>query len=113
MRAGALRHRVTLERRVDVQDADTGAVSPIWQTVGTWRCEIKPVAVREAFLEGGVRDEADCKLVGRMNSVTAALEARDRAVRTDGVIYNFAGQPMRGNKNDEIAIRAKSGLNDG
>ena len=113
MRAGALRHRVTLERRLDVQDSITGAVEPTWVPIGSWRCEIKPAGVREGVTDGGIRDEADCKLVGRMNSVTATLEARDRAVRTDGIIYNFAGPPMRGNKNDEVAIRAKSGVNDG
>lgn len=113
MRAGALRHRVTLQRRVDVQDETTGAVEPAWTTLGTWRCEIKPLGVREGFIDGGVRDEADCRLIGRMNTVTAALAARDRAIRTDGIIYNFAGPPMRGNRNDEVQIRAKSGLNDG
>lgn len=113
MRAGALRHRVTLQRRVDVQDATTGAVEATWTTLGTWRCEIRPLGVREGFIDGGVRDEADCRLIGRMNTVIAALGGRDRAVRTDGIIYNFAGQPMRGNKNAEVQIRARSGLNDG
>lgn len=113
MRAGTLRHRVTLQRRTDVQDQTTGAVSPTWTAIGNWRCEIRPIGVREGLIDGGVRDEADCRLVGRMNSITSTLDARDRAVRTDGLIYNFAGPPMRGNKNDEIQIRAKSGLNDG
>lgn len=113
MKAGRLRHRVTLQRAVDTQDDTTGEMVRSWATVGHWWCERKPVSVREGLIDGGVRDEATSRLVGRYNRTLATLEARDRAVGADGRIYNFAGAPQLGNANDEAMLYVKDGLNDG
>lgn len=113
MKAGRLRHRVTLQQAANVVNDTTGGVARTWADLGSWWCEIRPASVREGLIDGGVRDEADVRLVGRRNSVVAGLRAMDRAVGTDGRIFNIAGPPMVGNRNDEVILRAKVGLNDG
>lgn len=45
--AGKLRHRVVIERPVETQDSDTGAVNVTWQEVATVWAEIAPVSVRD------------------------------------------------------------------
>jgi head-tail adaptor len=113
MKAGRLRHRVTLQRAVDTQDDTTGEMVRSWVDIGHWKCERKPASVREGLIDGGVRDEATTRLVGRYNRALVGLEARDRAVGTDGRIYNLAGPPQLGNANDEAVLYVKDGLNDG
>ena len=113
MKAGRLRHRVTLQRAVDTQDDTTGEMVRSWATVGHWWCERQPIGVREGLIDGGIRDEADAKLVGRYNSALVGLAARDRAIGTDGRAYNIVGPALLGNANDTATLRVKSGVNDG
>lgn len=45
--AGKLRHRVTIQRPVNVQDADDGAMVTTWQDVATVWAAIEPLSARE------------------------------------------------------------------
>lgn len=45
--AGKLKHRITIERQYQTQDAATGAISVSWQTLAVVWCAIEPVSVRE------------------------------------------------------------------
>lgn len=45
--AGKLRHRVNIERPVETQDEDTGAVVVSWQYVATVWAAIEPMSARE------------------------------------------------------------------
>ncbi len=114
MRAGILRHRVTLQRAVDTTNDTTGGVVRSWTDIGSWKCEVRPATVRELLVDGGIRDEADVRLIGRYNSQIAAVQAADRAVTPDGLrLYNLAGPPMISNDKREIVLRARTGMNDG
>lgn len=113
MKAGRLRHRVTLQRAVDTINDATGGAVRTWVAIGSWRYERAPATVREGLIDGGVMSEADEKWTGRYNSTVAALTAADRAVGTDGRIYNLAGPPVAANGNQQIVLRVRSGLNDG
>ena len=48
MRIGKLRHRITIERVVETQDAD-GAVIETWSTYATIQASIEPISGREYF----------------------------------------------------------------
>jgi SPP1 family predicted phage head-tail adaptor len=45
--AGKLKHRITIERPHQTQDATTGAINVSWQTLAVVWCAIEPVSVRE------------------------------------------------------------------
>ena len=114
MNAGRLRHRVTLQRATDTASTTTGAAVPSWADLGNWWCEIKPVGGREGLIDGGVRAEADVRLIGRRNTVVMGLKPSDRAVSADGLtLYNIAGFPESTNDNASVTLRARVGLNDG
>lgn len=111
---GPRRHRVLLQRAVDTISDTSGAAVRTWTDIGSWHCEIRPVTTREVLAEGGVRADADVRLVGRRNSVVAALRAADRAVSVDGAtFYNISGLPELSNDNKFATLRASKGMNDG
>ena len=114
MNAGRLRHRVTLQRAVDTAAAGSGAMTTAWTDLGSWRCEIKAAGGREGLIDGGVRAEADVRLIGRRNSIVMGLKPSDRALSADGVtFYNIAGFPESSNDNRGVTLRARTGLTDG
>ena len=114
MSAGSSRHRVLLQAAIDTVNDTTGGVARTWDDIGYWHCEIRPTTVREAFIDGGIRDEADVRLVGLFNSRIETLKAADRAVSVDGAtFYNLAGPPMVSNDRREAVLRARVGMNDG
>lgn len=114
MRAGVLRHRVTLQRAADTINDATGGAVRTYTDIGSWRCEIRPGSTREALIDGGVRADADLRLIGRRNSTVASMRAVDRAVSADGVtFYNLAGLPEASNDNRQIVLRVRAGMNDG
>lgn len=47
MQAGKLRHRVTIQEPVIVQNPETGAVNKTWRDVATVWAEVSPLSARE------------------------------------------------------------------
>lgn len=47
LRAGRLRHRITIKTRVDTKDGTTGAVAVTWTEFATVMAEIVPLSARE------------------------------------------------------------------
>lgn len=43
MQAGKLRHRITLQKPVKVQDPETGSVENIWQDLAQLWAEVSPL----------------------------------------------------------------------
>jgi SPP1 family predicted phage head-tail adaptor len=60
--AARLRHRLTLESKVQTQDPTTGAVVTSWQTVDTIAAEVAPLSARE-YLVG---QQVDSKITTRI-----------------------------------------------
>lgn len=112
-RTGRRKHRVMLQRAVDVIDDTTGAPSTSFTDLGYWTCHKRPTSVREAEITGGVRDESLFDLVGRNNSTVLSLRPKDRAVAHDGTIYNLAGIAMISDDNRDAVLRVRAGLNAG
>ena len=71
VRAGALRHRVTIERKVSAQDA-TGALVESWEVVGTVWAEVVPMTARELVAAGRDFGEISHQVLIRYHPALAA-----------------------------------------
>lgn len=65
MRAGKLRHRVTIQREVEMQNPDTGAVSVSWVTYADRWAEYVAQSVREFIAAASVQSEVKGRFVVR------------------------------------------------
>lgn len=66
MDAGRLRHRVSFEKRVDVQDPDSGSVTPTWVAFArSVPAAIEPLSAREFIAAQGVQSEVTARIVIR------------------------------------------------
>ncbi len=65
MRSGKLRHEVTIQSLVPVQDGTTGEIADTWTLFATVRAEVRPASVRE-FIAAGAEQ----------SKVTAAVTIR-------------------------------------
>jgi SPP1 family predicted phage head-tail adaptor len=64
MRAGQLRHRITLQRAVDAQD-DYGEPSSIWEDVVSIAAAIEPISGREFFSAQQVQADVTTRITIR------------------------------------------------
>lgn len=110
MRAGRLRHRVTMERATPV--TVDGSTSTTWAAIGDVWGGVEPIRGREALIGGGILDETDTRIVLRYNSLSATLTARDRLLY-DGISYNIYSIAEKNTSHREIECLCKSGLNNG
>lgn len=111
MRAGRLRHRITMQRATPV--TTDGSTVTTWVDIGAVWGAVEPIRGREALIGGGILAEMDTRIVLRYNSLSATLLARDRVVH-DGVAYNLVGNPVeKDTAHRELEFLAKSGVNDG
>lgn len=88
MDAGILRHRVNIERRVNSQDPETGAVTPAWVPVARdVAAAIEPLSVREFIAGQAMQSEVTTRIVIRYR---AGLDASMR-IKHGKMIYLPAG----------------------
>jgi len=78
MEAGRLRHRVDFERRVDVQDRATGAVTPTWVSVArAVPAAIEPLSAREFIAAQSMQSEVTTRIVVRYREgLSAAMRIK-------------------------------------
>lgn len=76
--AGKLRHRVDFERRVDVQDPDTGSVTPTWLSVAkSVPAAIEPLSAREFIAAQSMQSEVTLRVVVRYRAgLNAAMRLK-------------------------------------
>ncbi len=110
MRAGRLRHRITMLRAVQV--TTDGSTVTTWQSLGDVWGGVEPIRGREALIGGGILAETDTRIPLRYNSVTATLTLRDR-LQYGGVSYNIYSIAEKNTAHREIEFLCKSGLNNG
>ena len=87
MRAGRLRHSVTIERQSSAQDA-YGQRMETWTTLATKRAAIEPLNGDEYFTSKGENTEVEARIRLRYDSAIADLSSSDR-VNHDGIIYDI------------------------
>lgn len=109
LRAGTLRHRITIQRKTATRD-DYGGESTTWEDFATnVAAEIRPLSSRELVAARGVQSETTHEITIRYRpGITAAM----RAVY-NGRIFNFAVPMNTEERNVELVISATEGLNKG
>ena len=112
MRAGRLRHRITLQQPTRTQNS-MGEPVVSWSDVATVWAAVEPIKGSERLAADQLQAELDTRIVIRWSSDVSAISAAWRCV-FGSVIYNIAAPPVnRGQLNKDIELMCKSGVNDG
>lgn len=108
MRAGRLRHKVTLEARSTAQDS-IGARENTWTTIAERRCDIKPLMGNEGTASDAVEfSRVTTEIRIRYDSTVAQLRAHDRAVdysESPAVIYDIESVINPQQRSRELILR--------
>lgn len=109
--AGKLRHRVTIEKRIDVQDTTTGGITTNWTALFTnVPAAIEPLSARELLAAASVRPQVVAKITLRYR---AGLNASQR-IKHGSKIYNPEGVIADMDSGLEfVTIPCSQGVNDG
>lgn len=112
MRAGRLRHRISIERLASGQDPDTGEMLqnqwvPVYSSVPA---AIEPLSAREFIAAKGEQAEITTRITIRYKEVAA-----DMRIIHKGRIYSIEGPPLPDPKSglEYLTILCSSGVNNG
>lgn len=110
MQAGKLRHRVTLQARVQVQNQTSGAVETTWANVSSLWAEVVPLSAREFIAAQATQNEITTRITIRYrNGVTPKHRILFR-----GKIYNIEGVlPDAVSGREYLTLPCSEGVNDG
>lgn len=111
MEAGRLRHRVDFQKRVDVQDPSTGAVTPTWLNLATSvPAAIEPLSAREFVASAAMQSEVTTRIVVRYrDGLSAAMR-----IKHGSRIYNPQGFLADKDSGTEyLTIPCSEGVNEG
>ena len=89
MKAGDLRHRITLQSPVLAQNPTTGTITESWESAGEVYANIAPLSAREFIAAQAVQSKVSTRITIRYRAgVTAAMRVvyGDRTYRIEGVL---------------------------
>jgi SPP1 family predicted phage head-tail adaptor len=110
MRAGKLRHHVTLQRAEYSQDPESGEVLASWVDVDKVWAAVEPLSAREFIAAAAGQSEVAARIVIRYRpGVTSAMRMLHR-----GKVYNIQGvlADMESGR-DYLTLPCSEGVNDG
>ncbi len=108
IRAGALRHRVTIQRKTATVDTHGGPIET-WETVCSISASIEPLQGREFIAAQAVNAEITGKIRIRYRSdITASMR-----VLFGAKIYNILSVINPAELNRELVLMVSEGLNEG
>lgn len=113
MQAGRLRHRVAIERRIEVRDAGGDLVRVDWEVVKpSVPVEILPLSARELVAAQAEQSEVSVRVVMRwMPGLDASMRLRRL---DDSRVYNIAGKVEDNRSGREwITVPVTEGVNEG
>lgn len=121
LNAGVLRHRVTIQQRVDVQDGTTGEITSTWADV--WAripAAIEPLSAREYIASQVETARADARVTLRYRpGVTAAMRLLHHRPQVDSNdlgfdVYNILGVlPDKDSGREYLTLPVSRGVNEG
>lgn len=111
MRAGRLRHRITLQINEPTADGYGGQTANWTSTIRGIPAAIEPLNGRELIAAQAVQSDINVKISMRyMTGITAAMRLLDQ----DGTVYDIKAPPINvGGRNRELQIMAATGANNG
>ena len=90
--AGRLRHRISLQRKIQTQDATTGAVTETWQEVAKLWAAIEPLSAREFIQSQTMQAQIVARIVIRhREDIDATMRAVHQRPGKPDKIYNIHG----------------------
>lgn len=108
MRAGKLRHKVTIQQRANTTDAFGGMVTT-WSDVATVWASVEPMTARELASASATYPEVTTKITMRyMSGVTAA-----NRIIFEGKHYNLVPGIDKDMRHTELMFLAFEGTNEG
>lgn len=110
MQAGRLRHRVTIQNRVETQDPTTGAIAVSWADVATVWAAVEPLSAREFIAAQAAQSQVSARITIRYRAgVTAAMRIVHGAT-----LYNIEGViPDNRSGREWLTLPVSAGVNDG
>jgi SPP1 family predicted phage head-tail adaptor len=110
MRAGKLRHRVTLQQPGHSQDPQTGEMLPGWQNVATLWASVEPLSAREFIAAQAGQSEITARVTIRYRP---GIDATMRILHR-GQVYNIHGPlPDPESGRHYLTLPVSMGVNDG
>jgi SPP1 family predicted phage head-tail adaptor len=110
IKAGKLRHRVTIQRPGQTQDPVTGEVTNGWTDVVTVWASVEPLSVREFIASEAGQSEVSARITIRYrDGITAKMRILHR-----GQTYNIKGVLADAESGLEyLTLPVSAGVNDG
>lgn len=109
MKAGTLRHRVTVQTPAIVQDT-SGTTTQEWSDVGTYKAAVEPLNVREQFMVEQEQASATHRVRFRYRPELAAMTGKERVLFGSRVLV-LVGLPTNiDERNREIEVLTEEGL---
>ena len=114
MRAGKLRHRITIERKTEVVDPATGYRTTQWLPLLVDEpAEWLPGPGREYLASEALRSEVQGRFNLRWSAAAAGVQSSDRAL-WDGAIYDVKSDPLVDpTARREVTLMVGKGVNNG
>lgn len=111
MRAGDLRHRITIQHQVDQQDPNTGEVTKTWAEFAPAWAAIEPLSARDFIAAKANQSEISGRITIRYRQgVLPTMRILHR-----GQIYTIIGQPLPDKKSglEYLTLLVSTGVSDG
>jgi SPP1 family predicted phage head-tail adaptor len=109
MRAGKLRHLVTVQEELEDQSSMTGAVTKYWATIATVYASVDPMLGRE--LQRAMAERAELTYAIRLRYMPG-LTPRNR-ILYDGRTFNIRSVVDVEERHRELVVTCTEGLNNG
>lgn len=110
MRAGKLRHRITLQGPGEVQDPDSGEMLAGWTDIATVYGSVEPLSSREFIAAQAGQSQIVARVTIRYRSGLTS----DMRIVHRGTVYNVAGAlPDAKSGREYLTIPVTAGVNDG
>lgn len=91
LKAGKLRHRVRIEKRISAQDPDTGAFVFTWTHLTSVWASVEPLSVREFVASKSEQSEVTARIRIRFRADINSLMRIVHRVKGTDKIYNIFG----------------------
>lgn len=112
MRAGKLRHRVSLQAPVETQDPNTGEIIYSWVAVDTLWASIEPLSARDFIAARSEQSQISARIVIRFRE-NISPKMRIVHIKT-GDIYNIEGVlPDAKSGREYLTLPVSTGVSDG
>ena len=99
MRAGLLRHRITIQSVAEAQNS-LGEAIETWSTFATVAASVDPISSRERIAAMQLEEPVSYRArIRYLAGVTAKMR-----VLFDGVVYKIVGAPLKNAKRTEIEL---------